>query len=164
MRNPVIVRLLLMWLLFAMPGLLPAQTVAVEQARDLATLGARAEAEQLPILLFFSAEGCHYCHLLEEEILHPMLRNGSYEGKRVLMRRVMIDDATELVDFNGTTLAVGELQGRYRVYVTPTLVFIDGSGRELAEKMVGINTPELFGGYLDEAVEQAATRLRRSED
>ena len=37
---------------------------------------------------------------------------------------------------------------------------MDGNGKELAERMVGINTPELFGGYLDNCIETALLRIR----
>ena len=52
------------------------------------------------------------------------------------------------------------LMVRYDVSVTPTMLFLGPDGRELVPRIVGINTPELFGGRVDAAIEAAAERLR----
>ncbi len=153
-------RRLLSLLLFLLPLCACADDVALDEVGDLQQTAREAEAARLPVLLFFSATGCHYCHQVEEEFLKPMLRHGDYEGKKVLMRKLMVDGFDLIRDFNGEAIEPSLLQRRYRSYVTPTLVFVDGQGRPVAEKIVGINTPEMFGGYLDEAIDQALAAVR----
>jgi len=94
--------------------------------------------------------------------LQPMQLSGDYDD-RVLVRKVVIDQGSRIRDFDGTTVMAGKVADRYRVFVTPTLLFVDGQGRELAERMVGINTPELFGGYLDECIDTAYTLMRDAQ-
>jgi len=133
--------------------------VEIEPARDLAREAGRAGQGCRPLLLEFAAESCEYCALLEEEILKPLLRNRDYDS-RVLIRRVILDDGSELTGFDGKPLSSADLADDYDVFVTPTLVFVDSRGRELAERMVGVTTLEMYGGYLDRALDRAAEKLR----
>ena len=131
----------------------------VPVAENLHQDGKQALARQLPILLAFSADDCSYCELLEEDFLQPMLLSGEYED-RIIIRKLILDNGSDVRDFNGQQTEATRLSDRYRVFVTPTILFVDGNGRELAERMVGINTPELFGGYLDACVETALAGIR----
>ena len=143
--------------------LLPAQAeVNVPVATDLQADGSLAAERRLPILLAFSAINCSYCDLLEEEFLQPMLLSGEYQD-RIIIRKIVLDDGSRLTDFKGQRRDATSLSEDYRVFVTPTLLFVDSTGRELAGRMPGINTPELFGGYLDDCIDTALMNLRGTD-
>ena len=133
--------------------------VDVPVATDLQSDARLAQQKQLPMLLAFSANHCGYCNLLEEDFLQPMLLSGEYRDK-IIMRKLVLDDGSQLRDFNGQKTDAARLSDRYRVYVSPTILFVDGNGTEIAERMVGINTPEMFGGYLDDCIETAWLMIR----
>lgn len=40
------------------------------------------------------------------------------------------------------------------------MLFLDPQGRELTDRMVGINTLEFYGGYLDQNIDTALSRVR----
>jgi len=153
--KPAVFGCALLWL-FA--GILQADA-RVPVADNLQEDGRRAIARQLPILLAFSADDCSYCELLEEDFLQPMLLSGEYQD-RVIIRKLILDNGSYVMDFSGRQTEATRLSDHYRVFVTPTILFVDGHGRELAERMVGINTPELFGGYLDACIETALAGIR----
>ncbi len=136
--------------------------ISLPDATDLQADGRQALAQRLPILLEFSAVDCSYCRQLESEFLVPMLLSGEYTSK-VIIRRLMLDSGTPVTGFDGTRTAAAEIAQRYRAWLTPTVVFIDGHGKELAERIVGINTPELFGGYLDACIDTALLLIREPE-
>lgn len=136
--------------------------VTVPFATDLQQLRSQALSQELPILLTFTSVICSYCELLEQDFLQPMLLSGEYRDK-VMIRKLELGPGASVTDFNGRKIMASELSSRYRVFVTPTLLFIDGNGKELAERMVGINTPELYGGYLDDCIETALLRIRDPE-
>jgi hypothetical protein len=46
--------------------------------------------------------------------------------------------------------------------VTPTLLFLDAGGTEVAEKMVGINNIEFYGFYLLKNLQAAHEQLKKS--
>ena len=129
-------------------------------ARDLMLAGREAERACVPLLLEFSADDCHYCTLLEEEVLNPTLLNRDYE-QRVLMRKLILDRGIKLRSFSGKSIHASDLASQYRVFVTPTLLFVDSKGKELAERMVGVTTLEFYGGYLDQALDTARDKLRK---
>jgi thioredoxin-related protein len=132
--------------------------IQVMQTTDLASVASIARDRKLPILLVFSAHHCTYCELLENEILKPMLLSGDYR-ERVLIYKIMLDDESELQDFNGNTISPSTLSQRYNVYVTPTMLFLDANGEELSERILGINTVELFGGLVDQAIDTSLAQL-----
>lgn len=136
-----------------------AGAVEVPESGDLAADARLALERRVPLLVVFSAEHCGYCELLEAEILRPMILSGEYED-RVVIRKVMLDEGRELRDFDGRRVEADTLMVRYDVSVTPTMLFLGPDGRELAPRIVGINTPELFGGRVDAAIEAASERLR----
>ena len=136
--------------------------IAVPLATDLQDDARTARSRKLPILLAFSAIDCSYCEELEEEFLEPMLLSGEYLEK-ILIRKLILDNGSRVTDFSGKRVDATELADRYRVFVTPTLLFVDTRGQELAQRMVGINTLELYGGYLDECIETALLRLSTPE-
>jgi thioredoxin-related protein len=132
--------------------------IQVTQTTDLASVASIARDRKLPILLVFSADHCSYCELLENEILKPMLLSGDYR-ERVLIYKVMLDHASDIQDFNGNTISPATLSQRYDVYVTPTMLFLDANGRELSERILGINTVEMFGGLVDQAIDTSLAQL-----
>lgn len=126
---------------------------------DLLDTGRQSLERRLPILLEFSAASCMYCRQLEREFLVPMLISGDYTDK-VMLRRLLLDTGAYTTDFDGRRKPASEVASRYRAWLTPTLVLIDGHGNEIAERMTGINTPELFGAYLDACIDTALLKIR----
>jgi thioredoxin-related protein len=132
----------------------------IQPAGDLRSDGRAAQRDCKPLLLEFAATYCEYCSLLEREVLNPTLLNRGYDS-RVMMRKLLIDRHTPLVDFSGTdNVTAAQLAQRYKVSLTPTLLFVDARGQELTERMVGVTTLDFYGGYLDTALDRARARLR----
>jgi thioredoxin-related protein len=130
------------------------------------TTNLKADAElaaqaAIPLLVMFSQQDCTFCIKLTEEILQPMLISGDYTD-RVLIRELMIDDGSDIVDFSGNHIEPREIFSRYLLFVTPSLLLFDWHGKELAERQIGINTVDYYGYYLDEAIDMALKKLRRT--
>lgn len=131
----------------------------VPQTLNLQADGMAAARMKVPLLLVFSQEHCEFCQLLKEEIIEPMLISGDY-ANRVIIREFMIDDAGPATDFRGNQIEPYDIFHDYDMFVTPTVIVVDWHGRELAERMVGINTVDYYGYYLDEAIELALSKIR----
>lgn len=140
-----------------LPTLAPA--AGIEQAKDLRALAEEARDRELVILLVVSQEHCGFCVRLKEEILQPMEISGDYVDK-VLIRELLIDRWETAIDFDGRDKRSSDISDRYKVWVTPTLLYLGPHGRELAPRMLGINTVEMYGYYVDEAIDTALGRLR----
>lgn len=133
--------------------------VKILSARDLSALSAQAADNKQVIMLEISASYCGYCELLEEEILKPMLRSGDYHDS-VLIRKIELDGYYDIFDFTGDKTTPEKLVKHYRVPVTPTLLFLDSEGNEVAERILGINSLDFYGGYVDDAIEKALLKIR----
>ncbi len=131
----------------------------LREVQDFRLVATEMRQKNLPLLVEFHGEGCPYCRALEEDFLIPMLHDPAYEEK-ILIRQVQLGIDTEIVDFQGNKVSPHEFASRYGASLTPTMVFLDTDGKEVAGKIVGFNTPSLFGGYLDAEIEKALTNVR----
>lgn len=131
-----------------------AEAVVIPAAGDLHADGAAAARRGLPIMLIFTAEGCSYCRTLKRDFIRPMIYSHQYDNK-ILFREIELGSGRQIHDFNGRTIAADDLGDRYGIEVTPTVVFVDYRGQQMADKMVGMTTPDYYGGYLDDAIQTA---------
>jgi thioredoxin-related protein len=134
--------------------------VKIESTDDLQALGRQALAEDKVILIEMSASYCGYCRTLEENIIKPMLRSGDYEDY-VLIRKLDIDSYYTLRGFDGAEISPSKYAFAMNAQLTPTLLFLDGNGNEVSERIVGINTLEMYGDYVDNALLEGHRKITR---
>ncbi len=131
---------------------------ALIEENDFQALSKTMKEKNLGLVLMLHAEHCPYCILMENEILSPMVKSGEYD-KKVIIRKLQIDEARDVIDFAGKTVEPSDISDKYNAFVTPTIVFLDHQGKERVEQMVGINTVELFGAYLDIEIDKLTQEL-----
>lgn len=131
----------------------------VPRTLDLKADGQLARERNLPILIMFSQDGCSYCDQVREQFLEPMRKSGDYTD-RVIMRMIKVDSFDEVRDFDGQWRDAMDIATHYRASLTPTVIFVDYRGHELAERILGITTPAFYGGELDDAIDLSLQRLR----
>lgn len=141
------------------PAFLAAGSVEVPIAKDLHSDSQLAASKQQPLLLMFSAQDCPFCITVEEEFLEPMRISGDYKN-RILMRKVMLDGMPGGKGFSGSTINPRAMAKHYKVFATPTVIFVDHTGKEVAKRLVGINTVDYYGAYLDQSIDEAVKRVR----
>ncbi len=132
------------------------ELLSISDARQEAKL---SEQQHLPILIMFGTESCPFCHLLKEDFLIPMIISGDYTD-RVILRQLYITDDREIIDFSGQKISAEAFAQRYKVRLFPTTVLVDHRGQPLVKNIVGVTTPSLFGGTLDDAIDEARAVLR----
>ena len=131
-----------------------AVTVKLEEVVDFQALSQQMQQEKLMLVLEFHAKNCMYCKQLEEEILNPMLISGDYNDL-VAIKQLSLDSEKPVIGFDGKPTSGSQLGKEMNIIVTPTLVFLNSAGKEVSERIVGINTPEMFGAYVDAAIDEA---------
>ena len=87
-----------------------------------------------------------------------MIRAGELEGK-VIVREIALDPGFSLQDLEGMEIAGREFAARYNVFVTPTLLLLDGQGVSLVDPLVGTPNLEFYAFYLHRAIETASNKL-----
>jgi thioredoxin-related protein len=131
----------------------------VPMAKDLQQDGRTAQTLHGVVLLALVAENCVYCEHVLNDFLIPMSKNPSYQ-QRVVMRRVLISDLDDVHGFDGKTTTPAELADRYGAHFNPTIVLLDSAGNRLVKPLIGFNSPDYYGMYLDEAIDAAVTKVR----
>ena len=146
--------------LFIISSMVIAAEIKLPVASDLEEDGRVGRSRNAVILLYFAAPDCRYCMKLEEAVLKPMLRSGDYD-KQVILRKVDWRSPAIVVGFSGQWISLHSLAEHYAVKVTPTLVFVDPSGREVAPRILGFQSADFFWYYLDQSVEQSRKDMGR---
>jgi len=106
-----------------------------------------AEAGKQGLFLFFTTQGCSYCHLfIEKSLGDPAIAERLQQHFDALGLEIFSD--AELTDFAGDTLPVKDFAVAAGVEFAPTLVFVDTNGQPLL-KLTGYYAPERFSQVLD---------------
>lgn len=155
-------RRLLVLMVLVLPMQLQAQADHADSLPLLRNLQVDARAstrEKLPIMVFYMSEYCEYCEHVRELYLKPMLHNGELKG-RAILRMVDIDGGDTMYGFDGEKIDQGVFANREGVSFTPVIKFYDSRGRELVPELLGYSSPEFYGAYLEQAIDQARERLK----
>ena len=85
-----------------------------------------------------------------------MMLSGEY-SETLVIQEMMMEPDSAIVDFNGSPSSTSAVAERYGVRIAPTVLLLSPGGRPLASPIIGINTSEMYGHYLDEAIAGAAS-------
>lgn len=157
-RKTVLKRFLPYLVVLLLPGLAASGSVEMIQSQDLRDESRIVDESNLILVIEFSSEYCGYCRQLEQDFLMPMQRNSDYDDT-ILIRSVSMSDYEYLVDFEGRSVSTVKFASQFGVFVTPTLVFPDANGVEMAEKLVGFWSADYFGGFIDSSIDEAREKL-----
>ena len=151
----VFIFMLLPFLVLPIQAVYPDKKGAELQAtEDLKSLLLESRSKKLPVLLMFSEMGCPYCGVIEEDFLNPMILSGQYEDK-VIIRKITYSNYKTIKDLKGNPVKITKITDKYNISFYPTIIFLDSKGSEIAERIVGLSTPDYFGYVLDEAILKA---------
>lgn len=137
-----------------------------------------AADEKLPLIVFFSLKGCAWCERLRREQLLGMLPGIATRGIQLIEFDMQdnrhFDETSALVNERqaattasqtiqspiSSSQSAAALAQQLKVRVAPTVVFLGPQG-EIAERLVGYNSPDFYSAYLDERIEQARAALAK---
>jgi hypothetical protein len=121
---------------------------------SLQTAGAAAKASGQPLVLLVSLPGCPWCELLRRNYLAPM------RGEGVHAFQIMVNDRSRAVrDFSGVPSTGLEIAQSYGAKLTPTLLFLNATGQEIAPRIEGVASADLIGAQLQASLQAARERI-----
>lgn len=132
----------------------PVESTLIQTVFDLSALGKQAAETRRIIILSFSTEWCEYCEALDQQVLEPMILSGDFAG-RALLRKIVVDDVSSIRDFDGRVKSVAQFALERKVALYPSLLFVDGRGNELAQRIVGITVLEFAADNISKALQQS---------
>ena len=140
------------------------QPAPLQYADDFAALGRLAAANRLPIMLVFTRPGCPYCARAKHDHLEPLSASPGLGVKVVLREIEAPNELIPLRDFDGTMTTHAEFSRKYAVRAVPTVIVVDSRGKPLADALIGLNLPEFYNLYLEQAIDTARLKLRAPTD
>jgi thioredoxin-related protein len=114
---------------------------------------ARALKNKQPLIVMVSLDGCVFCRQARQSHLSPMALAGT------TIVQVDMRNNQPVLDFAGKLTTHDELTRRWKVSITPTLLFFGPGGKEVAERMEGAYQPDFYGPYLEERMAQGRKAL-----
>jgi len=153
-------RLLFLLLVLVFPAMVSAANKdSLPSAKDFQHDAQLSKQQHIPIMVFYMAEDCHYCDTVSELYLEPMYRNGLDKG-RFILRTIKLDGSANLRGFYGKMMRQEDFANQQGVSFTPVIRLYDYRGFQLVPEIFGYQTPELYGGYLDAAIDKSIAQLR----
>lgn len=130
-----------------------------KELTNLQQLAEKSEQLKLPIMLMFGAEWCDFCEVLQESVIDPMILGGLYEEKVVLMRHVGVDEPDPIPSWDGSLIDKAKWAYELDADLTPTVLFFDANGHEVAPRIVGISEITLYTGLIHQSLNIAYKKM-----
>lgn len=137
------------------PGM--ATAAEIVPATDLHRDGNEASRTGRPIVALISAADCIYCEVLKSNVFI-----GMEQEKRVILREINIDSGQNLVDFEGRVTDHRSFANKRGLILTPTVLFLDGTGKPLAQPIIGVANVDFYNFYLEKRIEQSLSKMNKS--
>ncbi len=114
---------------------------------------------RVPVVVLIDQEDCPYCRQAEEDFFDPILTGGEMDG-RAIFGKISIDEGETILDENGNRISTREFLADYGSdFLTPTVLFLNHAKHELAERLIGMLTPDYYGYYLERAIHSAMSKV-----
>lgn len=107
-----------------------------------------------PIVLMFSSVGCAWCELVRRDHLRYLARDQHRLG--VIVVELDLLDRKPFKD-GETPAGIAKALG---VRFAPTVAFLGPEG-ELAERLIGYQSADFYGAYLEDRIAEAAAKLKK---
>lgn len=117
---------------------------------------ARAAAQRgAPLVVMTTLKGCPYCDVVRGHYLLPMQRDGQIQAVQL----DMTDRRSVLKGFDGRPTTPAAQVKAWKATLAPTVLFLGPRGQELAERLVGMAVPDMYGPYLENRLAEATQQL-----
>lgn len=126
----------------------------IQEIDNFKEISIEMQNSKRPLLLAFRADYCTYCRQLENEYLIPMDKSSDYH-QRVIIRAFNLGKTETVTDFSGEKISADDFLAKHGISITPTLVFLNATGTHVAEPLLGFNSPDFYGAYLENAIDTA---------
>ncbi len=144
--------LALLWGCVRIANATPVSLPSAKSLRDELTLALR---NGHPLVVMVSLDGCPYCKLVRESYLSPLLRE---QGFPVV--QVDLQSSVALQNFKGETQTHDALIHSWNIRSAPVVLFFGRDAAEVAPRLEGVSSPDYYGAFLDQRLEQAQAALK----
>lgn len=141
--------ILILFFLLCFVGEMNAQTIF--ETGSLKEALAKARKEKKMVLIVGSATWCGPCQALKKNIF-PMEKVGDYFNPRFVVKTYELDKADP-----------DNIARTYNITAYPTLLILNGEGKELTRVLGGASDPDVFVGMIQKAIQPENLLTARAE-
>jgi thioredoxin-related protein len=130
------------------------EKVSIKDLQNAAAQAQKANSSNKQLILYVAATNCPYCKKLNRDVIYPALANREYTSKFVI-RRLWLNKNRVIIDFKNNNIDEQTLLNQYGIRYTPTLLFVDQNGKEIAPRLEGYAPDTLYWDRLDRSLKIA---------
>jgi len=131
--------------------------VEIAELRDMRADAAEASKANSLMLVIATVGDCVYCEVVKEEFLKPLMASGELDGVAIV--RELPLDGLDITDLEGRMVEPVDIGNRYGARFSPTVFFLSPDGKVLHEPIVGLQSRDFYGFYLEKAIAKAKRKL-----
>ena len=113
--------------LWIVTSLAIAASAELPRAENLQSDAQQAVTDKKPIVLFFTLPNCSYCRIVRYDYFLPLLKQRTGNDQPII-REISVTGQNRVTLFDGQRLTETELAERYKVQMTPTVLFVNHDG------------------------------------
>jgi len=134
-----------------------ATAITLPIAKSLRDELALALKDGHPLVVLVSLDGCPFCKVVRENYLSPL-----HQQQGLPVVQVDMQSSAAVQDFKGEMLTHDALVHKWSITSAPTLLFFGRNGSEVAARLEGVSSPDYYGAFLDQRLEQAQAAIQHS--
>lgn len=135
-----------------------SQADQLPEINDIRIEARESAQKEIPILVLFMSNYCHYCEIALDEFLLPMQRDPAFKDK-VILRQVDTSSQHKFLDFAGNMTSSNAFASKMHIWGVPHIMLFDQHGNKLSE-LKGLLTLDFYNAYLEAAIEEATKKIR----
>jgi thioredoxin-related protein len=155
--NSYCIRLLLGCFLWIVSSLANAASAELPRTDNLQTDAQQAVTDKKPIVLFFTLPNCSYCRIVRYDYFLPLLKQRTGNDQPII-REISVIGQNRVTLFDGQRLTETELAERYKVQMTPTVLFVNHEGDVVGNSILGGDHPNYITLF-DKSLAEASTKM-----
>ena len=143
--------------LWIVSSLAIAASAELPRAENLQTDAQQAAKDKKPIVLFFTLPNCSYCRIVRYDYFLPLLKQRT-GNEQPIIREISVTGQNRVTLFDGQRLTETELAERYKVQMTPTVLFVNHEGDIVGNSILGGDHTNYIALF-DKSLAEASTKM-----
>lgn len=138
-----------------LPTIAQAKETFLPTPTSLREAATQAQNQGEPLVLLVGLPGCVWCELLRRNYLTPLRSEGVHAYQITVNDRQLA-----VANFQGQPSHGAAIANAFSVKYTPTLLFFNAEGEEIARRIQGVGSVDLLGAVIDARLVIARQKLQ----
>ena len=143
--------------LWIVSSLAIAASAELPRAENLQTDAQQAATDKKPIVLFFTLPNCSYCRIVRYDYFLPLLKQRT-GNEQPIIREISVTGQNRVTLFDGQRVSEAALAERYKVQMTPTVLFVNHEGDIVGNSILGGDHTNYIALF-DKSLAEASTKM-----